>query len=224
MGATVDEGPVVRPCPPLRSIGETGAERLRRLRHGCFVVADARCHAQVAQRVSLGPPGVRSAGERVDHAVVELRFREDADRAQSGYLRPQPADVAGAGTALGIDGDGPDSGQSELVLEMLPGVVEDNERLALSLQAPNPAGGSWPVGVVQIAGLVARRILCSAEAGDRLNAGQPYGLIRFGSRVDVWLPVTANLQVLVGQKAVAGETVLADLTGQHPALAAGDRK
>ena len=101
---------------------------------------------------------------------------------------------------------------------------QDNERLALSLQAPNPAGGSWPVGVVQIAGLVARRILCSAEAGDRLNAGQPYGLIRFGSRVDVWLPVTANLQVLVGQKAVAGETVLADLTGQHPALAAGDRK
>jgi hypothetical protein len=64
---------------------------------------------------------------------------------------------------------------------------------------------------VQIAGLVARRILCDVDIGDRLNAGQVYGLIRFGSRVDVWLPLSAEPLVLVGQRTLAGETVLAKL-------------
>jgi hypothetical protein len=64
---------------------------------------------------------------------------------------------------------------------------------------------------VQIAGLVARRILCDVDIGDRLNVGQVYGLIRFGSRVDVWLPLSAEPLVLVGQRTLAGETVLAKL-------------
>ena len=85
----------------------------------------------------------------------------------------------------------------------------DNERLALVLKTHN---NSVPqIGCVQIAGLVARRILCDVDIGDRLNAGQVYGLIRFGSRVDVWLPLSAEPLVLVGQRTLAGETVLAKL-------------
>lgn len=59
--------------------------------------------------------------------------------------------------------------------------------------------------------MVARRILCDVDVGDRLASGQTYGLIRFGSRVDVWLPSTVIPQVRVGQKSIAGETVLARL-------------
>jgi phosphatidylserine decarboxylase len=70
------------------------------------------------------------------------------------------------------------------------------------------------VGVVQIAGLVARRILLEAAVGDHLNVGQQYGIIRFGSRVDVWLPAVTPVHVLVGQTAIAGESILADLSGK----------
>ena len=83
---------------------------------------------------------------------------------------------------------------------------EDNERLGLVLETP---GGST-IAFVQIAGLVARRILSFKEEGDSLRAGERFGLIRFGSRVDVYLPEGANPLVAVGQLAVAGETVIAD--------------
>ncbi len=86
----------------------------------------------------------------------------------------------------------------------------DNERLALTIEVDNQA--KTKIGVVQIAGLVARRILCEAKIGDSLSAGQIFGLIRFGSRVDIWMPLETNVMVLVGQKTVAGETVIADLT------------
>ena len=65
--------------------------------------------------------------------------------------------------------------------------------------------------MVQIAGLVARRIVKFVEEGDSLQAGQRFGLIRFGSRVDVYLPKAVAPLVCVGQRAIAGETVLADL-------------
>ena len=71
------------------------------------------------------------------------------------------------------------------------------------------------IGCVQIAGLVARRILCDVDVGDKLAAGQVYGLIRFGSRVDIWLPASIDALVLPGQRTLAGETVLAKL----PAMA-----
>jgi phosphatidylserine decarboxylase len=61
---------------------------------------------------------------------------------------------------------------------------------------------------VQIAGLIARRIVCWAEPGDRIEGGQRYGLIRFGSRVDLYLPIEAEVRVKRGQKVRAGETVL----------------
>ena len=72
------------------------------------------------------------------------------------------------------------------------------------------------IGVVQIAGLVARRIILEVAVGDELNVGQQYGIIRFGSRVDVWLPATTTVQVLPGQTMIAGETILADLSATVP--------
>jgi phosphatidylserine decarboxylase len=83
---------------------------------------------------------------------------------------------------------------------------EDNERNALVIES-----GGHTIGVVQIAGLVARRIVGWVKPGDPLVAGQRFGLIRFGSRVDVYLPTDAQILVGIGQKALAGETVLADL-------------
>ena len=71
--------------------------------------------------------------------------------------------------------------------------------------------------MVQIAGLVARRIVCFVKAGDRLRTGERFGLIRFGSRLDVYLPDGVAPLVAVGQTAVAGETVLADLLSPEPA-------
>ncbi len=66
-------------------------------------------------------------------------------------------------------------------------------------------------GVVQVAGLIARRIVCRAEPGDRVATGSRYGLIRFGSRVDLYLPPDAEICIRRGQKTRAGETVLARL-------------
>jgi phosphatidylserine decarboxylase len=92
---------------------------------------------------------------------------------------------------------------------------EQNERQNMVLEM---ASGQR-IGVVQIAGLVARRILLDAAVGDYLNVGQQYGIIRFGSRVDVWLPAETPVLVLPGQTAVAGETILADLSGHADELA-----
>jgi phosphatidylserine decarboxylase len=84
---------------------------------------------------------------------------------------------------------------------------EDNERNALLLQT---AGGAR-IGVVQIAGLLARRIRCDVGPGDEVAAGETYGLIRFGSRVDTYLPPGSTVQVSVGQRTIGGETVLTEL-------------
>jgi len=89
----------------------------------------------------------------------------------------------------------------------------DNERQAIHLRTES----GKDVGVVQIAGLVARRIRCDIRAGQRLVTGQRFGMIRFGSRLDVYLPAGTHALVSVGQHAVAGETVLADLHATEPA-------
>lgn len=85
---------------------------------------------------------------------------------------------------------------------------EDNERQEISMIAEN----GQKIGVIQIAGLVARRIFCPLKEGENLKAGQVFGMIRFGSRLDVYLPEGVYPKVLLGQVAVAGETVLADMT------------
>ena len=82
---------------------------------------------------------------------------------------------------------------------------EENERLALVIETP--AGGT--IGLVLIAGLIARRIVTFVKEGDSVEAGQRIGLIRFGSRADVYLPDGAEPLVEIGQIAVSGETVLA---------------
>ena len=86
----------------------------------------------------------------------------------------------------------------------------DNERNSLVITTEKSR-----IAVVQIAGLVARRIVCFVREGQPVGAGERFGMIRFGSRLDVYLPENATPLVAVGQLAIAGETVLAD-------LAAGD--
>ena len=85
---------------------------------------------------------------------------------------------------------------------------EHNERNSVTLEIAEGVR----IGVVQIAGLVARRIVCFVKEGDALDSGHRFGLIRFGSRLDVYLPKGVSPMVSVGQTAVAGETILADLT------------
>ena len=91
--------------------------------------------------------------------------------------------------------------------------VLHNEFCAMTLATPE--GHRYTM--VQIAGLIARRIVCRAERGDQVTAGQRFGLIRFGSRVDLYLPLTTRVTVKVGETVRAGETVLGYLT---PAVAA----
>ncbi|MEP4247004.1 phosphatidylserine decarboxylase [Tateyamaria sp.] len=91
---------------------------------------------------------------------------------------------------------------------------EHNERNGLSIETPEGV----TIGVVQIAGLVARRIVCFKEPGDAIAAGHRFGLIRFGSRLDVYLPLGVKPVICLGQTAVAGETVLADLSAPDTKL------
>jgi phosphatidylserine decarboxylase len=83
-----------------------------------------------------------------------------------------------------------------------------NERQAFKIEMNNKK----EIGFVQIAGLIARRIVRFVEEGQELLAGQRFGLIRFGSRMDVYLPKDAVPQVVLGQKMVGGETILCDLS------------
>ncbi len=84
---------------------------------------------------------------------------------------------------------------------------EENERQEVQITMPD--GGT--LAVVQIAGLVARRIICDLQDGQSVKTGERFGIIRFGSRVDVYLPQGAKALVIEGQRAVGGETIIADL-------------
>jgi phosphatidylserine decarboxylase len=90
---------------------------------------------------------------------------------------------------------------------------EDNERNGVVIDTP-----AGRFGVVQIAGLVARRIVCFVHEGETIGVGDRFGLIRFGSRVDVYMPSSARPTVAIGSRAVAGETILADLNAHAAAL------
>ncbi|MCI5077351.1 phosphatidylserine decarboxylase [Oricola sp.] len=81
----------------------------------------------------------------------------------------------------------------------------ENERNGLVIETPR-----GQLGVVQVAGLVARRILCWVKPGDEISAGARFGMIRFGSRLDLYLPAGAVPRVFPGQTTIAGETVVAD--------------
>ena len=87
----------------------------------------------------------------------------------------------------------------------------DNERMGLTikLDGDHPKAGEL-LGVVQIAGLIARRILCDAQEGQSVKTGERFGIIRFGSRTDIYLPHGVSPLVSIGQYMLGGETVLAD--------------
>ena len=81
---------------------------------------------------------------------------------------------------------------------------DENERQLVTIEA-----GQQRFGVVQIAGLIARRIVCNLQVGETVVAGNRYGIIRFGSRVDLYIPKSHAVQVRVGQRMIGGETVVA---------------
>jgi phosphatidylserine decarboxylase len=89
----------------------------------------------------------------------------------------------------------------------LDAASSDNERNSVVIRTSDGV----EVIAVQIAGLVARRIVCNVKAGDKVSIGDTYGLIRYGSRLDTYLPAGSNILVTTGQRALAGETVLAEL-------------
>lgn len=115
------------------------------------------------------------------------------------------APIAGTVTAV-------DYRKGKFLNAALDKASEENERNGVALRLSD----GREVGVVQIAGLVARRILCTAKPGDSLATGERFGMIRFGSRLDVYLPDGVAPMVIVGQRAVAGETVIADLVSEEP--------
>jgi phosphatidylserine decarboxylase len=90
---------------------------------------------------------------------------------------------------------------------------DENERMAVRLKMPD----GRDIAFVQIAGLVARRIICTLKPGQTVVTGERFGLIRFGSRTDIYLPEGALPLVVVGQTAIGGETVLADLESSESA-------
>ncbi len=92
---------------------------------------------------------------------------------------------------------------------------EDNERNTVLVRTND----GHELVVVQIAGLIARRIVCQVAEGDKVEVGQTYGLIRFGSRVDLYLPAGSRVLVREGQRTIGGETALAEL----PSILDGDR-
>ncbi len=96
---------------------------------------------------------------------------------------------------------------------------ELNERQSLGLILD----GGKDIAFVQIAGLVARRILCDVTEGKEMKTGERFGMIRFGSRVDVYLPDDVKPMVAVGQTAIAGETVIADIQAKEPVRAGETR-
>jgi phosphatidylserine decarboxylase len=89
---------------------------------------------------------------------------------------------------------------------------EENERMSVKVESED----GRQIAFVQIAGLIARRIKCDLKLGNRVATGEVFGLIRFGSRMDVYLPQGVQPLVALGQRMVAGETVIADLQTQEP--------
>lgn len=89
----------------------------------------------------------------------------------------------------------------------LAAASQDNERNSVLIRTPE----GHEVVAVQIAGLVARRIVCDIKPGEKVTIGDTYGLIRYGSRLDTYLPEGSEILVLPGQRAIGGETILAEL-------------
>ena len=169
-------------------------ERVTPIREGIVVApADGR----VCQIVNAAPPRELELGERPLLRVSIFMSVFDCHINRSPVAGRIERIVYRAGKFLSAD---------------LDKASEDNERNEFVIVT----GSGQRVGVIQIAGLIARRIVCFAREGDGLGAGQRLGMIRFGSRVDVYLPEGARVLAGEGQIAIAGETVIADLAAREP--------
>lgn len=169
-------------------------DRVTQLRDGLIIAA---ADGEVAEIESVLPPSELDlgGGERVRITTHLSPFDVHINRAPVAGRVSQSVYVPGAFLNPTTDKES-----------------EDNERRITVLTAPDEKA----VVVVQIAGMISRRIVAFVSEGDNVGAGQRIGMIRFGSRVDVYLPEGAAALVSVGQRMVAGETVLADLNSKEP--------
>ncbi|MFZ1108610.1 MAG: phosphatidylserine decarboxylase [Rhodomicrobium sp.] len=141
---------------------------------------------------------------------VELNLGEEPRTRVSIFLSVLDVHVARAPLAGRIDASAHRPGIYKNAAS--PDAPKENERHALAIEAKEGVR----LGVVLVAGYVARRIVTEVQIGDTVGAGQRIGLIRFGSRVDIYLPPAAVL-VSEGQRTLAGETIVADMQSQEPA-------
>ena len=154
------------------------------------------------------PSGVNLATSPADGRVVRMEKRADPFTGEervciSVFMNLFSVHVnrsAVAGTVTGIAYH-----PGKFFNAALDKAADENERCAIQLQ--DASGGKWCM--VQIAGLVARRIVCRAEIGDRLARGERFGLIRFGSRVDLYLPPGYAAAVKIGEYVYGGQSVIA---------------
>ena len=175
--------------------------RVTPIREGIVVApADGR----VCQIVSVPPPKELELGERPLPRISIFMSVFDCHINRSPVAGRIERIVYRAGKFISAD---------------LDKASEENERNAFVVVT----GTGQRVGVVQIAGLIARRIVCFTREGDSLGTGQRIGMIRFGSRVDVYLPEGVRVLAGEGQIAIAGETLIADLaaSGAEPAFQRG---
>jgi phosphatidylserine decarboxylase len=169
-------------------------QRVTPVREGIVVApADGR----VSQLVNAVPPQELALGERALPRISIFMSVFDCHVNRSPVAGRVERTVYRAGKFLSAD---------------LDKASEDNERNAFVIAT----GTGQRFGVIQIAGLVARRIVPFVREGEAVAAGQRIGMIRFGSRVDVYLPEGARALVAEGQTAIAGETVLADFKSTEP--------
>jgi phosphatidylserine decarboxylase len=164
--------------------------RVTPVREGLVVSpADGR----VSQIINAVPPAELNLGERPMPRVSIFMSVFDCHINRSPVTGRIERVVYKAGTFINAD---------------LDKASEDNERNSFII-----ATNTTRIGVVQIAGLLARRIVCFTREGATVGAGERIGMIRFGSRVDVYLPESARPLVAEGQTAIGGETLIADLRG-----------
>ncbi|MGF1648844.1 MAG: phosphatidylserine decarboxylase [Hyphomicrobiaceae bacterium] len=168
-------------------------DRVTPLREG-LVVAPADGEIVSIEKVAPPPELAMDGGERVRISIYLSLLDVHVNRAPIAGRITRSVYVPGAFMNASLDK-----------------ASEDNERRALVIETPT----GEEIAVVQIAGMLARRIVTFAGEGDTVGIGQRYGLIRFGSRVDVYLPPSAAAHVCIGQRCTAGETVLADLTSRE---------
>ncbi len=152
------------------------------------------------------PPGLPAAvlspadGKVVDVSEIEDRFVGPAVRL-SIFLSPLDVHVNRA--PIGGIVRAVEYVSGRFLAAYRPEASEENERCTVALE-----GDRTRVRVTQIAGVVARRVVCRARPGDKLEAGERYGLIRFGSRTDLIVPRTTEIRVRVGERVVGGESIM----------------